>query len=91
MDSVGCCFAQLGDGWEASVLNVSLGGMLLRARRGLTTGSSYLIKLLFDDQMAVVEARVVHVALLDEECLAGLEFLSMSSDDAVRLRGFVRP
>jgi c-di-GMP-binding flagellar brake protein YcgR len=91
MDSVGSCFAQLGDGWEASVLNVSLGGMLLRARRTLTPGSSYLIKLLFNNQMAVVEARVVYVSASDEDCLAGLEFLSMSQDDAARLRGYVRP
>jgi len=90
VDSVGRCFAQLGDGWEASVLNLSLGGMLLRLRRLLTPGSAYLIKLLFDDQLAVVQARVVRVDRGDEECLAGMEFLSMSDEDAGRLRGYMR-
>jgi len=90
VDSVGRCFAQLGDGWEASVLNLSLGGMLLRLRRLLTPGSAYLIKLLFDDQLAVVQARVVRVDREDEECLAGMEFLSMSDEDAGRLRGYMR-
>lgn len=89
VDSRGQCFAQLGDGWEASVLNVSQGGMLLRLRRVLTPGSSYLIKLLFEDQTAVVEARVVRADQSDEDCLAGLEFLSMSDEDAVRLRGYI--
>ena len=89
VDSVGRCFAQLGDGWEASVLNVSLGGMLLRLRRLLTPGSAYLIKLLFENQLAVVQARVVHVDRADEDCLAGMEFLSMSEQDAGRLRSYV--
>lgn len=90
VDSVGQCFAQLGDGWEASVLNLSLGGMLLRLRRLLTPGSAYLIKLLFENQLAVVQARVVRVDQMDEDCLAGMEFLSMSDEDASRLRGYVR-
>ena len=89
-DSRGRCFAQLGDGWEASVLNLSLGGMLLRLRRVLTPGSAYLIKLLFEQQSAVVEARVVRVDRTEEDCLAGMEFLSMSVDDASRLRGYMR-
>jgi hypothetical protein len=63
--------------------------MLLRLRRVLTPGSSYLIKLLFEDQTAVVEARVVRADQSDEDCLAGLEFLSMSDEDAVRLRGYI--
>jgi c-di-GMP-binding flagellar brake protein YcgR len=90
VDAVGRCFAQLGDGWEASVVNLSLGGMLLRLRRILTPGSAYLIKLLFDNELAVVQARVVRVGRADEDCLAGLEFLSMSEEDAGRLRGYVR-
>lgn len=90
VDSVGRCFAQLGDGWEASVLNVSLGGMLLRLRRLLTPGSAYVIKLLFENQLAVVQARVVRVDRAEEDCLAGMEFLSMSEEDAGRLRGYVR-
>jgi hypothetical protein len=72
VDSIGRCFAQLGDGWEASVLNLSLGGMLLRLRRLLTPGSAYLIKLLFENQLAVVQARVVRVDQADEDCLAGM-------------------
>ncbi len=90
VDAVGRCFAELGDGWEASVVNLSLGGMLLRLRRLLTPGSAYLIKLLFDNQLAVVQARVVRVKRADEDCLAGMEFLSMSEEDAGRLRGYVR-
>jgi len=90
VDSVGRCFAQLGDGWEASVQNLSLGGMLLRLRRLLTPGSAYLIKLLFEKEFAVVQARVVRVDRADEDCLAGMEFVSMSDEDAGRLRGYVR-
>ena len=89
VDSVGRCFAQLGDGWEGSVLNLSPGGMLLRLRRILTPGSAYLIKLLFENQLAVVQARVVRVDRADEDCLAAMEFLSMSEEDAGRLRGYV--
>ena len=89
MDSVGRCFAQLGDGWEGSVVNLSLGGMLLRLRRLLTPGSAYLIKLLFENQLAVVQARVVRVDRADQDCLAGMEFVSMSEEDASRLRGYV--
>ena len=89
VDAVGRCFAQLGDGWEASVLNLSLGGMLLRLRRILTPGSAYLIKLLFENQLAVVQARVVRVDSTEEDCLAGMEFLSMSEEDQSRLRGYV--
>jgi hypothetical protein len=90
VDAQGSCFAQIGDGWEASVLNVSMGGMLLRMRRVLTPGSSYLIKLLFEKETAVVDARVVRVSRLDDDCFVGLEFLSMSVDDSTRLRGYVR-
>lgn len=90
VDAQGRCFAQIGDGWEASVLNLSVGGMLLRMRRYLTPGSSYLIKLLFEREMAVVDARVVRVNRLEEDCLVGMEFLSMSLDDSSRLRGYVR-
>jgi c-di-GMP-binding flagellar brake protein YcgR len=89
VDAVGRCFAQLGDGWEASVLNLSLGGMLLRLRRLLTPGSAYLIKLLFENDLAVVQARVVRVDRAAEDCLAGLEFVSMSEEDAGRIRGYV--
>jgi c-di-GMP-binding flagellar brake protein YcgR len=90
VDSRGACFAQLGDGWEASILNLSVGGMLMRLRRHLTPGSAYIIKLLLEKDLAVVEARVVRVENVEEDCLAGVEFLSMSGDDASRLRGFVR-
>jgi c-di-GMP-binding flagellar brake protein YcgR len=89
VDSVGRCFAELGDGWEASVLNLSLGGMLLRLRRLLNPGSAYLIKLVFENQLAVVQARVVRVDRAEEDCLAGMEFLSMSEEDRGRLRGYV--
>lgn len=72
------------------MLNLSVGGMLLRMRRHLTPGSSYLIKLLFEKETAVVDARVVRVNRLDEDCLVGMEFLSMSLDDSTRLRSYVR-
>lgn len=89
-DAIGECFAQIGSGWEGSVVNLSVGGMLLRLRRGLTPGSSYVVKLLFDRQVAVVEARVVRLDELDEESLAGMEFVVMSSEDRARLRGYLR-
>jgi c-di-GMP-binding flagellar brake protein YcgR len=90
VDSLGSCFAQLGDGWEASVLNLSVGGMLMRLRRELTPGSAYIIKLLLKKDSAVVEARVVRVERVEEDCVAGVEFLRMSVEDAGRLRGYVR-
>jgi c-di-GMP-binding flagellar brake protein YcgR len=90
LDARGRLFAQLGDGWEASVVNVSAGGMLLRMRRVLTPGSSYLIKLLFGEDLAVVEARVVRADQGVEDCLMGLEFLSISHEDRGRLLGYVR-
>jgi hypothetical protein len=90
VDAQGRCFAQIGDGWEASVVNLSVGGMLLRMRRFLTPGSSYLIKLLFEREMVVVDARVVRLNRLEEDCFVGMEFLSMSLDDSTRLRGYLR-
>lgn len=90
VDCRGTCFAQLGDGWEASVLNLSPGGMLMRLRRHLNPGSAYLIKLLLEKHLAVVEARVVRVESVEEDCLAGVEFLSMSTEDANRLGGYAR-
>ncbi len=89
-EAIGDCFAEIGNGRERSVLNLSVGGMLLRLHRGLTPGSSYVLKLLFDRQVAVVEARVVRMDQFDEESLAGMEFIDMSSEDRARLRGFLR-
>jgi c-di-GMP-binding flagellar brake protein YcgR len=65
--------------------------MLLRLRRMMTPGSSYFVKLLLEDTIAVVEARVVRIegGEVDDDCLAGLEFLSMSTTDASILRGFI--
>lgn len=90
VDALGRCFAQIGDGWEGSVMNLSAGGLLMRLRRALTPGSSYILKLFLDDYVAVVEARVVRLADSGEECYAGMEFMGMSMDDAARLRGYVR-
>lgn len=90
VDAVGRCFVQMGDGWEGSVVNLSAGGLLLRVRRALNPGSSYLLKLFLDDHIAVVEARVVRLDELGDERLAGMEFLGMSAEDASRLRGYVR-
>lgn len=91
IDSLGRCFAELGGGWEGSVLNVSLSGMLLRLRRLLTPGSSYFVKLFLADAVAVVEARVVRLDGdgNEGECLAGMEFLSMSAVDQAVLRRYV--
>jgi len=95
VDALGRCFAQLGDGWEASVLNLSVGGMLLRLRRALTPGSSYVVKLFLEGEIAIVEARVVRlsetVAEQENECLAALQFTSVPVNDAACLRGFINP
>jgi c-di-GMP-binding flagellar brake protein YcgR len=78
----------LGNGWEASVLDMSLGGMLLRIKRVLTLGSSYFVKLLLQQRTMVVEARVVRVQSAAGDYLAGMEFLRLSSEDRETLRGF---
>ena len=88
--SLGRCFAQLGDGWEGSILNLSLGGMLVRLKRVLTPGSSYFVKLFLGERIAVVEARVVRLSELEDECLAGMEFLNVSLGDQAYLRGYMR-
>jgi c-di-GMP-binding flagellar brake protein YcgR len=89
-NAIGECFAQIGGGWEGSVVNLSVGGMLLRLQRGLTPGSSYVVKLLFDHQVAVVEARVVRLDELDDESRAGMEFTAMSLEDRAQLRRYLR-
>ena len=92
IDAHGRCFAQLGGGWEASVMNLSVGGMLLRLRRTLTPGSSYFVKLLLEERVAIVEARVVRTVVSDgqdAECLAGLQFTSVAPDDAECLLGYI--
>ena len=86
--TLGECFAELGNGWEGSVLDMSLGGMLLRIKRVLTLGSSYFVKLLLQQRTMVVEARVVRVESAAEDYLAGMEFLRLSSEDRETLRGF---
>ena len=86
--SLGECFAQVGNGWEGSVIDVSLGGMLLRIKRVLTLGSSYFVKLLFPRRVLVVEARVVRVQTAAEDFLTGMEFLKLSTEDREALRGF---
>ena len=97
IDALGRVFAQLGGGWEASVLNLSVGGMLLRLKRVLTPGSSYVVKLFLEKQIAIVEARVVRLSQSeseeqdDVECFAALQFTSVSTSDAACLRGYVNP
>ena len=78
----------MGNGWEGSVLDMSLGGMLLRIKRVLTLGSSYFVKLLLQQRTMVVEARVVRVQSAAGDYLAGMEFLRLSSEDRETLRGF---
>ena len=95
INAQGRVFAQLGGGWEASVLNLSVGGMLLRLRRVLTPGSSYVVKLFLEEQIAIVEARVVRLSqgVSEEqdgpECFAALQFTAVSVSDAACLRGYV--
>lgn len=98
IDALGRVFAQLGGGWEASVQNLSVGGMLLRLRRSLTPGSSYVVKLLLEKRIVIVEARVVRLSHgvsegLDgqgePECFVALQFTSVSTSDARCLRGYV--
>ncbi len=89
ISSVGRAFVRLGDGREGSVLDMSLGGLLLRLRWMLNLGSSYFIKLLLDDKVAVVEARVVRLVTRGEDYLAGLEFIRLSQQDRKTLYKFV--
>ena len=98
IDALGRVFAQLGGGWEASVQNLSVGGMLLRLRRTLSPGSSYVVKLFLEEQVAIVEARVVRLSPTvsegqgeqgEPECFAALQFTSVSTSDARCLRGYV--
>ena len=97
IDALGRVFAQLGGGWEASVLNLSVGGMLLRLKRALTPGSTYVVKLFLEEQIAIVEARVVRLSRAvseeqdEEECFAALQFTSVPTSDAACLRGYVNP
>ncbi len=89
--SLGECFAQIGNGWEGSVIDVSLGGMLLRIKRVLTLGSFYFVKLLILKKSVVVEAKVVRVEAASEDFLTGMEFTKVSAEDREALRGFVEP
>ena len=91
IDALGRVFAQLGSGWEASVLNLSVGGMLMRLTRVLTPGSSYVVKLFLEEQIAMVEARVVRMTQLDADCYAAFQFTSVPASDAACLRGYVNP
>ncbi len=93
IDALGRGFVQLGGGWEASVLNLSVGGMLLRLKRLLTPGSTYVVKLFLEEKVAIVEARVVRLSEVaseaEQDCLAALQFTSVPPSDAACLRGFV--
>ncbi len=91
IESLGRVFASLGAGQEGSVLNLSLCGLLLRVRKALTPGSSYFLKLLFDGQVAVVEARVVRLLTRNDDCLAGMEFVRLSSRDREAIQNFIGP
>jgi len=64
--------------------------MLLRLKRALTPGSTYFVKLFLDGgEVAIVEAKVLRLLDVDEECEAALKFTSIGSDDADILRGFL--
>jgi hypothetical protein len=91
IDTRGRVFAGIGEGQEGSVVNLSLGGLLIRLRRILTPGSSYFIKLFLGNEIAVVEARVVRLETHENEYMAGMEFLRISRDDKVTLQNFMGP
>jgi hypothetical protein len=91
IDTLGRVFAGLGEGQEGSVVNLSLGGLLLRLKRALTPGSSYFLKLFLENEIAVVEARVVRLVAREEECLAGMEFVRISRRDKVVLQNYMGP
>jgi hypothetical protein len=89
MDTLGRVFAGLGEGQEGSVVNLSLGGLLLRLKRTLKPGSSYFLKLFLGSEVAVVEARVVRLVTGNEEYLAGMEFIRIARQDKVILQNYV--
>lgn len=91
IDTLGRVFVGIGDGQEGSVVNLSLGGLLLRLKRMLTPGSSYFLKLFLGNEIAVVEARVVRLVARDEEYLAGMEFVRISRQDKVLLQNYMGP
>ncbi len=91
IESLGRVFASLGAGQEGSVLNISLCGLLLRAKRAMTPGSSYFLKLLFDGKVAVVEARVVRLLTRSDDYLAGMEFVRLSNRDRQALQNLIGP
>ena len=89
MDTLGRVFAGIGEGQEGSVVNLSLGGLLLRLKRTLKPGSSYFLKLFLGSEVAVVEARVVRLVAGDEEFLAGMEFIRIARQDKAILQNYV--
>ncbi len=91
VDALGRVFANLGAGQEGSVINISLCGLLLRVKRGLTPGSSYFLKLLFNGRVAVVEARVFRLLTRNDDHLAGMEFIRVSNQDREAIRSFIGP
>lgn len=75
------------------MLNLSAGGMLLRLKRVLTPGSTYVVKLFLEQEVAIVEARVVRLSEqleADRDCFAALQFTSVPHSDARCLRSFIR-
>ena len=43
INASGRCFAQLGGGWEGSVMNLSVGGMLLRLKRAFSLSANEFV------------------------------------------------
>ena len=91
VDALGRVFASLGGGQEGSVINISLCGLLLRVKRGLTPGSSYFINLLILGQVAVVEALVVRLLTRNDDYMAGIEFVRLSNQDRETIHSFIGP
>jgi hypothetical protein len=91
IDTLGRVFVGIGEGQEGSVVNLSLGGLLIRLKKVLTPGSSYFLKLFLGKEIAVVEARVVRLVSRNEEYLAGMEFVRISRQDKVVLQNYMGP
>ena len=62
----------------------------MRVKRKLTPGSTYVVKLLLEDQVAVVEGRVLRASEAeDRDSLVAIHFTSVPGGDAARLSHFV--
>jgi hypothetical protein len=89
VETLGSVFADFGDEREGSVLNMSLGGFLLRLKWMMNPGSSYFVKLFVNGRVAVVEARVVRVVARPDDFLAGMELIRVAPQGREVLQHFL--